>query len=383
MTGDKWKELRNVLTPSFTLSKLKMMFHLIVDCADNFSKYVECLPPEARKYIDTKDLFTRITTDIIASCSFGISVNSLRNRNNDFYVLGRKATNIEGIQGLKFLIFKSFPWIVKLFNLRLVSEDVSNFFINLVTTTVCTRDKMGISRPDMLQMMMDARNKETEHFDLDMNITMIAAQCFGAFFAGFATSSTFMCLMAHELAINPNVQKKLQDEIDDVLKETNGKPTYEAINEMQYLDAVFNEIARKHPQNSFLDRRSVADFELPPALPGGKPITLKPGTSIWISVVGIHMDPKYYEDPEKFDPHRYYRKKVTKNDALNLSFGIGSRSCIARRFVAMLVKILFVSLLSKFNFIRNEMTCSPLKYSRMNVILTPEGGFSLDIEPRS
>ncbi|NP_001166011.1 cytochrome P450 9AG6 [Nasonia vitripennis] len=381
ITGDEWKELRNVLTPSFTSSKLKMMFHLMADCADKFLKHVEYLPPEARKYVDTKDLFTRITTDIIASCGFGISVDSLRDRNNELYVLGKKSTHIEGIQGLKFLILKSFPWIVKLFKLKHVTEDVSKFFANLVSTTIRTRDAMGISRPDMLQMMMDARKKKTEHLELDMS--MMTAQCFGAFFAGYESLSTFMCLVAHELAIHPDVQKKLQNEIDEVMKESNGKLNYKAINKMQYLDAVFNEIARKHPQNPFIDRRCVAHFEFPPAFPDGKPITLEPGTSIWIPVAGIHMDPKYYENPEKFDPDRYYQKKVAKNDALNLSFGIGSRSCIADRFSKMLVNILFVLLLSRFNFVRNEKTCSPLKYSRKNIIITPKGGFSLDIEARS
>lgn len=59
------------------------------------------------------------------------------------------------------------------------------------------------------------------------------------FFAGFETVSTALCFMVYELAVNQDVQTKLRREIDDVLKETDGKITYDAlINQMSYLDMV-------------------------------------------------------------------------------------------------------------------------------------------------
>lgn len=381
MTGDRWREVRNILTPTFTSSKLKAMFHLMVECAVNFVNYIESLPDEERKSVATKELFTKTTNDVIATCAFGISVDSYKHPNNDFYVLGKKATNLEGIQGLKFFVFRSFPWLVKIFRLRLVTPDVASFFTNIVSTTIQTRDEKGISRPDMIQQMMDARDKETRHCKFDL--TMMTAQAFSFFFGGFDTTSTHMCVMAHELAINPDVQKRLQNEIDEVMKATDDHPTYETINGMQYLDAVFNETLRRHSQAPFLDRLCIADFELPPALPGFKPFTLKPGMNIWIPASAIHMDPIYFDEPKRFNPDRYYQKKVTVNDAYNLGFGIGSRSCIGNRFATMEVKILFVFLLSKFNLMPNEKTCSPLEYSKKSFALTPEGGFSLAIEPRS
>ncbi|XP_001608020.1 cytochrome P450 9e2 isoform X1 [Nasonia vitripennis] len=381
MTGDRWREMRSILRPAFTSSKLKAMFHLMVECAENFVKYVDGLPANLRKFIATKDLFAKYTNDVIAICAFGISVDTLKDPNNDFYVLGRQATNLEGVLAFKMFLFRSFPAIVKLFNLRFVTPKVVNFFTNIVKTTVKTRDEKGITRPDMLQLMMDARSKGSKGLEMDLN--MMTAQVFSFFFGGFDTTSSQMCLMAHELAINPDVQKKLQDEVDQVLRDTNGKPTYDAINAMQYLDAIFNETLRKHTQGFMLDRLCRADLEIPPALPGGKPLTLKPGMNVWIPSYALHHDPHYYEDPEKFDPERYVHKKVSINDAINLGFGTGPRSCIGYRFATMEVKILFFHLLAKFSFKPNENTCSPLTYDRKKFILVPEKGFSLAIESRN
>lgn len=59
------------------------------------------------------------------------------------------------------------------------------------------------------------------------------------FFAGLESVSTALCFMVYELAKNQEVQTKLRREIDDVLKETDGKITYDGlIIQMKYLDMV-------------------------------------------------------------------------------------------------------------------------------------------------
>lgn len=146
------------------------------------------------------------------------------------------------------------------------------FFVNLVADTIRIREEKDITRPDMLQLLMDSRSKREPGRELSiLNIAFIF------FIAGFETSSTLMSFAAHEIAVNPDIQEKLQNEIDKIVKDTNAQPSYETINEMKYLNAVINETLRKYPVQSITDRLCVKDFELSAALPDAKPYLVKKG----------------------------------------------------------------------------------------------------------
>lgn len=91
LNGDRWREVRNMLSPAFTSSKMRSMYVLMQECAEKFTS--ELLKQyDNAEAVDIKDVFSRYTNDVIASCAFGIEVDSLKNPNNEFYHQAKECT---------------------------------------------------------------------------------------------------------------------------------------------------------------------------------------------------------------------------------------------------------------------------------------------------
>ena len=65
------------------------------------------------------------------------------------------------------------------------------------------------------------------------------------FLAGFDTTSTLLGFATHQLATHPDVQSRLQEEIDMTLNKDGGNLTYEAVHGMKYLDMVVSGMVQK------------------------------------------------------------------------------------------------------------------------------------------
>ncbi|XP_015117626.1 cytochrome P450 9e2 [Diachasma alloeum] len=383
MRDDKWRKIRAVMTPAFTSSKMKGTYKLVAECASNYADYFVEQSQEKPAEFNTKDAFTRYTNDVIGTFAFGVTIDSIRNRDNDFYVLGRKSTSFEGVGAWRLTLMRFVPTLCKLFNIKFVTDDAVAFFTNLVKDTIAMRDEKGISRPDMIQLMMETRNnKEGEGSKL--TLLEMTSQAYGFFFGGFDTSSTLMCFVAQEIAEKPHVQEKLQREVDQLFEEHEEDPPYEAVNNMVYLDAVISETLRMYPIGPFLDRICTAEFELPPALPGGKPVMMKPGDIVWIPVYSFQRDPENFPDPDVFDPERFIKNdKSSGHSANSLTFGQGPRMCIGNRFALLETKILFVHLLRKCSLKPGKKMITPMRVSKTSFVMTAEGGFWVEFQPRN
>jgi len=93
---------------------------------------------------------------------------------------------------------------------------------------------------------------------------------------------------------------------------------------------VFTETLRKYPILPFLDRMCCSDYELP-APAGTGTIKLPVGTGVFIPVLGIHFDPTYFPEPEKFDPDRFTEEnKSSRPKFTHIPFGEGPRMCIGK-----------------------------------------------------
>ncbi|XP_050460259.1 cytochrome P450 9e2-like [Cataglyphis hispanica] len=383
LRGDRWKEMRNTLSPSFTTSKMKIMFDLVLKCSREFVNYL-IDHPELCVAIETKQIFRRYTTDVIATTAFGISVNSMKDSNNEFYVKGIEVTKAfsEFLTLFKFTFMRIFPRFAKMlgmtgFNLTSTAE----FFKRFVGETVKARNEQGIVRPDMIQLLLQARDKNDPSVH-KMTLDDIVSQAFAFFLAGFDTTSTLMCFVAHELAVNRDIQDRVREEVQQHVAENN-EISYESLSKMTYMDMVINETLRKYPPVIFTDRFCTKSYELPPSQPGCKSVTIEPGSVMMISIYGLHRDPKYFPDPDKFDPERF--SEENKNNIVPytyLPFGHGPRKCIGNRFALINTKILIAHLLQKFILKRTEKTVEPVVYDKSEFNPTLEGGFWISLEKR-
>jgi cytochrome P450 family 9 len=157
---NKWRTMRSTLSPAFTGSKMRLMFQFMAECTmghmDNIMQSVNKQPLE----VETKELFQRFGNDIIATCSFGIKIDSLTDKTNEFYTHGKRVTNLEGFNGLKFLGFTGFPKLMKLLKLKIIDDEAKLFFQNIVQSNIKYREENKVVRHDMINLLIQMKKNE-------------------------------------------------------------------------------------------------------------------------------------------------------------------------------------------------------------------------------
>lgn len=385
LKGQKWRHMRTNLTPTFTSGKMKKMFYLVDKCAKELEHYLDEQTAEG-SLMHVNDTMARFTTDVIASCAFGIDSNSLKNPDVEFRRYLRDLFKMRGLKFIGAILAVFAPELMKIFRIQVVDSNVANFVRNLVWNTVEYREKHGIVRKDFLDNLMELRREGSQVDDLSQGNTPTAritepkfridgddfvAQCFAFLTAGFETSSTTMTYLLYEVALHPNIQQRLRNEITHMLDKHNNEVTYDGIQELTYLDMVISETLRKYPVVPFLDRVPVSDFAIP--VPSGKDsqfLTLRKGTPVYIPVMGIHHDPQYYPEPERFDPERFTEENKNGRPPFTyLPFGEGPRNCIGMRFGLMQVKTGVSHILSRYEVTPCKDTQVPLVFDDNSVLL--------------
>lgn len=406
LSGKKWKDMRSTLSPAFTGSKMRLMLGFVEKCTTSAIESVNRQMKETgNDDFEMKELFSKFSVDIIASCAFGLDIDTFKHPENDFKVVADRTMNPSGLlMAVKYAFLYFVPKFMKTIDVSLLDHHTKEFFRAIVNETMDYREKNGIIRPDMINLLMQTKkgklSQETvkeekvvdsmsavDELELGKSETMrewtndeLVAQCLVFFLAGFDTTSTTLSFAAYELALNPDIQAKLCQEIQDVESLLEGKKiSYESLLKMKYLDQFVSEVLRKWTPAPGIERFCVKDFtfEL-----DGKSITIPKDHSVLIPSYGWHRDSKYFPEPEKFDPDRFNDENIAQqNLSAYAPFGIGARNCIGSRFALMSIKTILYNVLLSFSFEVTVKTQIPLVYKKTMLNVGAENGIWLQLKP--
>ncbi|XP_076235078.1 putative cytochrome P450 6a14 [Calliopsis andreniformis] len=368
----RWKPLRTRFSSVFSSGKLKEMFHLLLECADHFGKYLDEVVAKGEP-VECHEISAKFTTDVIGSCAFGIEMNALADENSKFRKMGRKVFETSWRSALRDRL-RDNPFLFRIFGRFVVDQDVVDFFTDIIKQTINYRIKNNVHRQDFVDTLVDLKQHPQKLGLKEVNDIYAAAQAFVFFIAGFESSSVTISNALYELALNPSIQEKVRAEIKDVLKKNNGSITYDCLQEMKYLNTCLQETLRKYPVILYLSRVALADYTF-----AGTKVTIPKGQNVFLPVYGIHQDPEIYPKPEVFDPDRFMDgNDQTIHPMHYLPFGDGPRNCIAARFAKNQSKVALVTILSKFKVEVCEETQIPYILDKRSLfILQPAHGIHI------
>jgi cytochrome P450 len=141
--------------------------------------------------------------------------------------------------------------------------------------------------------------------------------------AGHETTASALTWTLYLLARHPAVQRRLRAEVSAL----GGRPPGpDGLPALRYTRAVISEAVRLYPPAWIIGRTLTTGLEL-----AGRPLTA--GTIVAVSPLLLHHDPRWFPDPERFDPGRWLdeRRAAVPRHAY-LPFGTGPRSCIGEQF---------------------------------------------------
>jgi enediyne biosynthesis protein E7 len=191
----------------------------------------------------------------------------------------------------------------------------------LVAQVAADRRANGVDADDLVGQMMRARDREGGR---PMSDAELARHGMTLVIAGHETTASVLNWTWYLLAKHPDVEARVGAEIDALLGD---EPlTFARLNEFVYLRQVIEEALRTYPPLWLMTRKAHGVDRL-----GGYHVPA--GTEIYISPYLLQRHPKYWEDPDRFDPGRFATGgSEDRHPLASCPFGAGPRNCIGESF---------------------------------------------------
>ncbi|XP_070574469.1 steroid 17-alpha-hydroxylase/17,20 lyase-like [Ptychodera flava] len=342
----KWKALRKIAHQAIrNYASGHKLENLVTK--DAFPRLKKAITDKNGEPFDPQPLLMLLTFNVMSTMCFGQNYE-LDDPEFDEILNYIKKTNESFGNGLlaDFVpIFKYIPTS----GLRLVKKCLNEWltFIQSKIDEHKTRmheGKVSDLVDDLLQIQAEAKAAGEDQADTltDVNVRQTVSDIFGA---GIDTTINTMNWCVAYMVNYPDVQTKVQEEIDDVIGQR--LPLLTDKNKLPYCDAVIHEIMRIRTvapvgvPHKTIEDTSVGGYNVPK------------GTQIWTNLWKVHMDEKYWKEPEQFRPERFLDedgKTLPKQDSF-LPFSAGRRVCVGEVLAKNEMMLIFACLFQQFTFL--------------------------------
>jgi len=274
--------------------------------------------------LDLSGEMNRLTLAIVSDTLFGAQVGN----DSDTARVQQAITDVMEMFDLVLVPFAD--WLVHLPLPRMRRFRAAQRALDeVIYGIIAARRAADEDRGDLLSMLL--RAQDMEGASGGMTDRQLRDEVITLFLAGHETTANALTWTWVLLGRHPEVEQHLHREIDDVLR---GRvPSADDLPQLPYTRAVVSESMRLYPPAWTMGRRAVVDYRWDGhRIPAGSLILM----SQWV----VHRDPRFWPEPDRFDPQRWLSEAKAHPRFAYFPFGAGNRVCIGEGFAwteAMLV----------------------------------------------
>jgi len=188
---------------------------------------------------------------------------------------------------------------------------------------------------DLLSMLMAAYDSGGSEPDLKL----LRDQVMSMLLAGHETTANALNWTWYLLSKNPSVERRVRDEVLTAIGDRT--PEFADLPKLNYTKMVFEEAMRLYPPVWTMSRAALEPDRL-----GDHEVT--PGTTIMLCPYAVQRNPRYWPNPEGFDPDRFSAEaKKARPRYAYFPFGGGARVCLGQHFATMEAQLLIAMVMQR------------------------------------
>jgi cytochrome P450 len=324
--GDFWLRQRRLAQPAFHRQRIASYGDIMVNYTEKLGQNWK--EGEVRE-IQTD--MSNLTMEVVAKTLFDLEAGEEANRISHLFEEIVETYTMRTRKLHLLLLPEKMPFPTNLRFLKAISE-----LDKIIYRLIAQRRQSGLDKGDLLSMLIQAQDEDGSR----MTDQQLHDEVLTLVLAGHETTALTLAWIFCFLAQNPAIETKLQEELTTVL---GGRlPTVEDLPKLVYTDKIVKETLRVRPPVWVFVRETTNECRL-------EGYTLPKGTTVFLSQWAMHYDPRYFNEPQKFDPERWtpeMQKDLPKY--AYFPFGGGPRLCIGNTFALMEAVLVVATLAQRF-----------------------------------